>query len=79
MPIRMPKFVDADHALQTGYFAGTLAKAGIECSVRRDELGNYLPLIEVVILEPGEVEPIRMTVQVMSQEGAQDERTHDRG
>ena len=70
----MPKFVDADHALQTGYFAGVLMKAGIESNIQRDELGNYLPLIEVVIVEPYEVEPIRMTVQVMPKEGAQDER-----
>jgi hypothetical protein len=58
-------FADFDHALATGFVIGTLAKAGIQHNVVRDTLGNYKPLIELVILEPGEVEPIRVTIQVM--------------
>ena len=69
-------FEDADHALHTGYVMGTLAKAGIKFNMGRDALGNYTPFIELVILEPGEIEPLRVTVQVMPgpREGTQDER-----
>ena len=68
-------FADFDHALHTGMLLGTLAKAGIQFNVERDSLGNYKPYIELVILEPGEVEPIRVTVQVIPgpRVGAQDE------
>lgn len=69
-------FADSDHALATGFVVGALAKSGIQFNIVRDTLGNYKPFIELVILEPGEVEPIRVTVQVMpGPRGAQDERT----
>jgi hypothetical protein len=68
-------FADSDHALATGMLLGTLAKAGIQFNIERDTLGNYKPYIQLVILEPGEVEPIRVTVQVMpgANRGAQDD------
>lgn len=77
-------FADSDHALHTGFLAGTLKRKGIEYNIIRDELGNYKPFLELVILEPGEIEPIRVTIQVMpgETEGAQDERDeggHARG
>jgi hypothetical protein len=68
-------FADFDHALATGFVLGTLAKAGIQHNIVRDTLGNYKPFIELVLLEPGEIEPIRVTVQVMpgAQREGQDE------
>jgi hypothetical protein len=72
----VPKhFADDDHALQTGYLAGTLAKAGITCSIERDEIGNYKPFLHPMLVEPGELEPIRVAVAVLpgETEGASDE------
>jgi len=68
-------FADFDHALATGFVIGTLAKSGIQHTVVRDALGNYKPFIELVLLEPGEVEPIRVTIQVMpgANRGAQND------
>jgi hypothetical protein len=59
------QFHDEDHALRVGLLAGTLAKAGVDFNIARDALGNYKPFMEIVIPEWGEVEPLRITVQVM--------------
>jgi hypothetical protein len=68
-------FADDDHALVTGYVMGTLAKAGIEFNMVRDALGNYKPFMELVIPDPLELEPIRVTIQVMpgANRGAQND------
>lgn len=58
-------FQDEDHALRMGFLIGTLMKAGVDFNIARDSQGNYKPFIEVVIREEGEIEPIRVTVQVM--------------
>jgi hypothetical protein len=58
-------FQDEDHALLTGFLTGTLAKAGVAFNIARDSQGNYKPFIEIVIREEGELEPIRVLVQVM--------------
>lgn len=60
-----PYFQDFDHALSMGFLAGTLMKAGVDFNIARDTQGNYQPFIEIVIREEGEIEPFRVTVQVM--------------
>jgi hypothetical protein len=66
-----PWFESDDHALKTGFLIGQLLKAGIKCNMVRDDAGNYKPLIEIVIPEEGEIEPVRITVKVLGH-GAED-------
>jgi hypothetical protein len=68
-------FADEDHALITGILAGTLMRAGVDFNIVRDTLGNYKPFIEVVIREEGEIEPVRVTIQVMP--GPMERDDHD--
>jgi hypothetical protein len=70
---RQPKpwFESDDHALKTGYLVGYLLREGIKFNLIRDDAGNYKPLIEIVIPEEGEVEPLRITVKVLGH-GAED-------
>jgi hypothetical protein len=60
-----PWFESDDHALKTGYLIGYLIRQGIKFNIVRDDLGNYKPLIELVIPEEGETEPLRITVRVL--------------
>lgn len=63
-----PWFEDDDHALKTGFLVGTLLRAGVQCNLVRDDLGNYKPLLNIVIPEDGEIEPVRITVRVVAAE-----------
>jgi hypothetical protein len=49
-----------------GFLAGMFLKSGVKCSLIRDDAGNYTPFMELVVLEPGEIEPIRVTIKVMA-------------
>lgn len=56
-----------------GLLAGTLMKAGVDFNIARDSQGNYKPFIDIVIREEGEIEPIRVTVQIMPGPGEHDD------
>lgn len=60
-----PWFEDDDHALKTGFLAGTLWKAGVEFNFVKDDVGNYKPFMEVVI--PGEegLPSVRVTIKIL--------------
>jgi len=66
MSEQQPHFVDDDHALVTGFLAGMFLKTGLKCNIIMDSEGNYTPFMEIMVLEPGEVQPIRATIQVMA-------------
>jgi len=60
-----PWFEDDDHALKTGFLAGTFLKAGIQFNFVRDDLGNYKPYMELVIPEQDGIQPVRVTIKVL--------------
>jgi hypothetical protein len=61
----MANFQDFDHALKTGILIGTLLKAGLNANMARDDEGNYMPFIDIVIQEEAEIEPTRVRIEIV--------------
>lgn len=73
--VEKTEFQDEEHVLALGVLWGTLLKSGIECIPVGNDSGGYKPYLQIVIPNPLDLEPIRVTIQVIpgAPRGEQDE------